>query len=190
MKYVAASLIAACLLPAGPASAASLAITSAGGDNLAFYVRGEATIFDSIQVDIVPQSGVTFLNPVTNSQSVGKQPNDPFTFRNREMDVDFGWLIGSQTINANTFSYGVTAPGAKIDTSVLPNNRLFLGNIVTSQTPVWPTRLVQFTIVLVNEGMTVQTLSFIPEPAAATLTVMALAAFIPLCRRVRSPLKS
>ncbi len=203
MKNILALTALALGLVGTTASAASLKYTTtAGYGSYAFYVASEGTAFDVITSTITPLAGVTFANPVTGtSGGTGpggtRAPNDPGTFANRMLDRDpgdgdggKGWAFASRTINATTYNYTAgPIPAVTIDTSTEPNGRLFLGQVQPIGTPssgaIRPGHRFDVTLELILNGVLVQTLRGIPEPASFSLAGIAAIGGLAFRRRDR-----
>lgn len=189
MKQIFTCTLAVALVAMAVSAEAATLVTknNAQTNNWSLYIDTEATVFDSIQIDVVPSAGIGF---GALSSGTGRSAGDPNTFRNRVLDGDpldggKGWLVPGAVVNATTFSFGGGPPGEKISSAAEPNGDLFLANLFFTGAPaagVWGTANVQ----LVNAGTTISTLSVpigIPEPATCALAGMGLVGLLAVRRR-------
>lgn len=189
MKYLLSVIVLSVAFASATANAASLSATAVGNNNFAIYLDSTGPVFDSFQIDVVAQPGITFTGL---SSGAGKVPNDPNTFRNRIIDADpldggKGWLVAGASTNANLVTYG-TGPGGgvKVNTATEAGGRLFLANILTSGTPSAGSAHAKALLTLVDAGVTVGTVAIdlpVPEPATVGMASMALVGLAAFRRR-------
>jgi len=188
MKYVLGLAAVVCALAASTMSAAQLSVTPYPNNVDAIFIDGESTVFNALGFSATPIDGAMFLNINSGGLSFPQPPGNPFTYRNRLLDVDpidfpesKGWtLLG--VINTHLQQAFVGGPlGQTIDTSTEPNGDLFLANLML---PANATATVQVT--LVNGIDTVFEQSIIvgvPEPATLALAAIAALGLAAVRRR-------
>ncbi len=177
--------------------AASLDFTSPTPENVAVYVKSDGTLFDFFRLTLTPGAGVTFarLRSGYASGGVPLGPNEKGTYRNRVLDADpsdidggKGWAYSPIQSGSNGIDFFMGPnPAIPIDTSGEPGGRLFLANAWLAIPPATRPFAFQVTLELVNNGVTVQTLSaaLAPEPSGGCLAPIALAALTKVARRRR-----
>lgn len=169
-----------------PGSGPTLSVERTGNAFALFLDGGSLNQgFETIFIHVVPGAGNVFLNlnPSGQSGGVPLPPGEQATFISRVIDNPFdpetaGMEFTSigKIVAADTVEVATTILGGVIDTSVFPNGRLFLANLM-------PSYDFQASVTLLRAGTTVAQLSTtgaIPEPAAWGLTVVGTAA---LCIR-------
>jgi hypothetical protein len=189
------TVIAVSWIASGPLAAAASVSVTWNGDAVSIYVDGEAQngAFDTIFFQARPIPPASFT--INNSGLLGgvpRPPGEPSTYPNRMLTadpLDFpGGLALTQVGLINTpqeLSFTVGALGGTITTAAQPNGDLFLGNL---NLPGFANASAgaNATVQLISAGSLVQELNtviFVPEPAAASLAILATTWFMAVTRR-------
>jgi hypothetical protein len=169
------------------ANAATLRLDADITSPHSLYLNGGADVFDTVEVTVVPGSGVTITNP--NSGLVAGVPRpagDPFTYLNRKLNGDplddpsfLGWSILGLTNTPTQFSFTGGPLGGLINT----NGDLFLANINMSSPFASGYDFFNVKTYRLGELVADVTVPFPSEPAALSMASVSLLGMVAVRRR-------